>query len=163
MRRLREKFFQNEDPIGKHFGTEADNSRRYEVVGIAKDARYLTLDKPDGAFFLLPEAQADYSQPILVSLFLHDIVILTRPRASLSDAQVRQAMLRLDPSLPIISIRTLREKVAGASHAATTHRTHHLVVRDSFVGFSLHWALRNYCLQCRPPHGRDWRAHGAGR
>src|SRR5712672_3330758 len=38
------KFFQNEDPIGKHFGTEADNSRRYELVGIAKDARYLPLD-----------------------------------------------------------------------------------------------------------------------
>ena len=107
------KFFQNEDPIGKHFGTEADNSRRYEVVGIAKDARYLTLDKPDGAFFLLPEAQADYSQTNLGSLFLHDIVILTRPRASLSDAQVRQAMASVDPSLPIISIRTLREKVAA--------------------------------------------------
>jgi predicted permease len=107
------KFFQNEDPIGKHFGTEADNSRRYEVVGLAKDARYLTLDKPDGAFFLLPEGQADYSQTNLGSLFLHDIVILTRPRASLSDAQVRQAMALVEPNLPIISIRTLREKVAA--------------------------------------------------
>jgi predicted permease len=106
------KFFQNEDPIGKHFGTEVDNSRRYEVVGISRDARYLTLDEPDGAFFFLPEAQADYSQTSLGSLFLHDIVILTRPRASLSDAQVRQAMASVDPSLPIISIRTLKEKVA---------------------------------------------------
>jgi predicted permease len=109
---FRRKFFPNEDPIGKHFGTEADNSRQYELVGIAKDARYLTLDKPDGAFFFLPEAQADYSQTNLGSLFLHDIVILTRPRASLSDAQVRQAMASVDPGLPIISIRTLREKVA---------------------------------------------------
>jgi predicted permease len=106
------KFFQNEDPIGKHFGTEADNSRRYEVVGIAKDARYLTLDEPDGAFFFLSEAQADYSQTNLGSLFLHDIVILTRPRTTLSDAQVRQAMASVDPSLPIISIRPLKEKVA---------------------------------------------------
>jgi len=106
------KFFQNEDPIGKHFGTEADNSRRYEVVGIAKDARYLTLDKPDGAFFFLPEAQADYSQTNLGSLFLHDVVILTRPGASLSQAQLRQGMASVDPRLPIISIRTLKEKVA---------------------------------------------------
>ena len=106
------KFFQNENPIGKHFGTEADNSGRYEVVGIAKDARYVTLDKPDGAFFFLPEAQADYSQTNLGSLFLHDIVILTRPGVSLSDAQVRQAMASVDPSLPIISIRALKEKVA---------------------------------------------------
>jgi predicted permease len=106
------RFFQNEDPIGKHFGTEADNSSRYEVVGIAEDARYLTLDKPDGAFFFLPEAQADYSQTNLGSLFLHDIVIRTRPGASLSEAQVRQGMASVDPSLPIISIRTLKEKVA---------------------------------------------------
>jgi len=106
------KFFRNEDPIGKHFGTEADNSRRYEVVGIGKNARYLALDRPDGAFFFLPEAQADYSQTNLGSLFLHDIVILTRPGGSLSDAQVRQAMASVDPSLPIISIRTLKEKVA---------------------------------------------------
>jgi predicted permease len=106
------KFFQNENPIGKHFGTEADNSGRYEVVGIAKDARYVTLDKPDGAFFFLPEAQADYSQTNLGSLFLHDIVILTRPGVSLSDAQVRQAMASVDPRLPIISIRALKEKVA---------------------------------------------------
>ncbi len=106
------KFFQNEDPIGKHFGTEADNSRKYEVVGIAKNALYLTLDKPDGAFFFLPEAQADYSQSNLGSLFLHDVVILTRPGASLSEAQVRQGMASVDPSLPIISIRTLKEKVA---------------------------------------------------
>ena len=106
------KFLQNEDPIGQHFGTEADDSRKYEVVGIAKDARYLTLDKPDGAFFFLPEAQADYSQTNLGSLFLHDIVIRTRQGARLSGAQVRQALASVDPSLPIISIRTLREKVA---------------------------------------------------
>ena len=106
------KFFQNEDPIGKHFGTQADNSRQYEVVGMAKDARYLTLDKPDGAFFFLPEAQADYSQTNLGSLFLHDIVIRTQQGARLSGAQVRQALASVDPSLPIISIRTLREKVA---------------------------------------------------
>ncbi len=106
------KFFQNEDPIGKHFGTEAENRHKYEVVGIARDARYLTLDKPDGAFFFLPEAQADYSQTNLGSLFLHDIVILTRPGATLSEAHVRQAMASVDPSLPIISIRTLKEKVA---------------------------------------------------
>ncbi|PYT73645.1 MAG: hypothetical protein DMG39_05955, partial [Acidobacteria bacterium] len=75
-------------------------------------ARYLTLDQPDGAFFFLPEAQADYSQTNLGSLFLHDIVIRTRPGASLSEAQVRQAMASVDPNLPIISIRTLKEKVA---------------------------------------------------
>jgi predicted permease len=108
------KFFGNEDPIGKHFGRKPGASSEFEIVGVAKDARYVpfNLDRPIGPFFLLPEAQAEYSQGNLGSLFLHDIVILTRPQASLSIAQVRQAMTSVDPNLPVISIRKLREQVA---------------------------------------------------
>jgi predicted permease len=109
------KFFGNEDPIGRHFGREPGESRQFEVVGVSKDARYLTykLDQPIGPFFFLPEAQAEYTRSNLGSLFLHDIVILTRPGASLSVAQVHQAMASVDPNMPIISIRTLREQVAN--------------------------------------------------
>jgi hypothetical protein len=37
-------------------------SRQYEIIGIAKDARYLSFDlgKPVGPFFFLPEAQHDF-------------------------------------------------------------------------------------------------------
>lgn len=106
------KFFRNEDPVGRHFGQNSEASRAFEVVGVAKDARYQTnsLDQPSGPFFFLPEAQADYTKSS-GSLFLHDIVILTRPGASLSVAAVRQAMASADPGMPIISIQTLREKV----------------------------------------------------
>jgi predicted permease len=109
------KFFGNEDPMGKHFGREPGASREFEVVGIAKDARYDTrnLGQPIRAFFFLPEAQADYTQSNRGSLFLHDIVILTRPGASLSAEQIGQAMASVDPNMPIISIRTLKEQVAS--------------------------------------------------
>jgi predicted permease len=115
------KYFRQEDPIGKHFGRyEMGSSRLYEIVGIAQDARYLDfdLDKPIGPFFFLPEAQHDLlpstgmdSNP--GSHFLHDIVIVTRPGASLSSAQMRQAMASVDPNLPIISIHSLKEQVEG--------------------------------------------------
>jgi predicted permease len=106
-----QKFFRNEDPIGRHFGQTPRTSREFEVVGVAKGARHFThgLDQPSGPFFFLPEAQADYTKS-LGSLFLHDIVILTRPGANLS-AEVRQAMASVDPGMPIISIQTLKEKV----------------------------------------------------
>jgi predicted permease len=106
------KFFDNEDPIGKHFGQTPGNTREFEVVGVVRDARYYTrgLDQPSGAFFFLPEAQADYTKS-LGSLFLRDIVILTRPGASLSVGDVRQAMASVDPGMPIVSIQTLKEKV----------------------------------------------------
>jgi len=116
------KFFKQEDPIGKHFGrSELGESRQYEIVAIAKDARYLTfeLGQPIGPSYFLPEAQydvfskAEWTEGDMSSHFMRDIVIVTRPGASLSIAQVRQAMASVDPNLPIISIRTLREQVAG--------------------------------------------------
>jgi predicted permease len=116
------KFFKNEDPIGKYFAqTGMGTSRQYEIVGIAQDARYLDEDlgKPVGPFFFLPEAQHDFlpnapsTEADAGSHFLHDIVIVTRQGASLPLAQVHQAMASVDPSLPIISIETLKEQVAA--------------------------------------------------
>ncbi len=116
------RFFKNEEPIGKYFAqTGMGGSRQYEVVGIAQDARYVDfdLDKPVGPFFFLPEAQHDFlpkaesTDANPGSHFLHDIVIVTRPGASLPFVQVRQAMASVDPSLPIISIESLRQQVAG--------------------------------------------------
>jgi ABC-type antimicrobial peptide transport system permease subunit len=86
-----------------------------EVVGVAKDARYLSinLDRPIGPFFFLPEAQAAYSEHNLGSLFLNDVVIRTNPGAAVSIARLRQAVASVDPNLPSIAIRTLREQVAN--------------------------------------------------
>jgi predicted permease len=109
-------FFKNENPIGKHFG-----SRHVEIVGIARDERHLTfnLDKPIGPFFFLPEAQyATFPNPAdtksdLFSHYLHDVVIVTKPGAKLSAAQVRSAIASVDRSLPVIWVRTLRDQVVG--------------------------------------------------
>ena len=115
------KFFKHENPIGKYFGQTGLASRQYEIVGIAQDARYLGFDpdKPIGPFFFLPEAQHDFlanaesTEAYSGSHFLQDIVIVTRPGASLPFTQLRQTMASVDPNLPLISIETLREQVAG--------------------------------------------------
>ncbi len=116
------KFFKQEDPIGKHFGRFGmEAAREYEIVGITKDIRNLTynLDKPTGPFYFLPEAQHDvfpktgFKEVSPGAHFLHDIVIVTRPGASVSIAKVRHAMALVDPNLPVISLRTVSEQVAG--------------------------------------------------
>jgi hypothetical protein len=115
------KFFGNEDPIGKHFGQLGIGSeRQYEIVGIARDARYFgfDLDKPVGAFFVLPEAQHDFLPGAQVdaslgSHFLRNIVIELKPGVSLPLTQVRRALASVDPDIPVLSIRTLREQVAA--------------------------------------------------
>ncbi len=108
------KFFRDEDPLGKHFGPNPTLSGVFEIVGVVKDTRYFTkgIDKPTDPLYFLPEAQANYKQ-VAGALFLHDIVIEAKPGANVSAASVIQAMASVDPNLPILSIRTLREQVEG--------------------------------------------------
>jgi len=110
------RFFGSQDPVGKHFGRiESQSSRLYEVVGVAKDARYLTfdLDKPVSPMFFLSGVQHDVPDNDPGSHYLQDIVIVTRPGVNLSVAQLTQAMASVDPNLPLIWIRPLREQVAN--------------------------------------------------
>ena len=117
------RFFKGEDPIGRYFGQHGVGSEReYEIVGIARDARYFNwdLDQPVGPFFYLPESQHDFSTtPPPTDLnpgshFLRDIVIAAKPAVQISPDTLRDAMASVDPSLPISSVRTLREQVTGA-------------------------------------------------
>ncbi|MGH9772751.1 MAG: ADOP family duplicated permease, partial [Candidatus Acidiferrales bacterium] len=105
------KFFKHENPIGKHFGRIGLRSGQYEIVGMARDARYLrgSIGKPIGAFFFLPQAQHDFppkggTEQTPVSHFLRNIVIVTQRGARLSDPRIRKAIASVDPNLPIISI-----------------------------------------------------------
>jgi predicted permease len=115
------KFFKNEDPIGKHFGRDGIGSgREYEIVGVAKDARYLTFDleKPIPPLFVLPESQHDLDpktgSPVIDSShFLSDIIILSKPGVSLSEAAIRQTIASVDPNLPVIWVHSLKEQISG--------------------------------------------------
>ena len=112
----RENSSRDENPIGKYFGRlENHGSRMYEIVGLARDARYLTskLANPVDPLYFLPEAQHDLPDSDPGSHFLHDIVIATKPGVTLSGAQVTQAMAAVDSNLPVISIRPLSEQVTG--------------------------------------------------
>ena len=115
------KFFKHENPIGKYFGrSEFGASRLYEVVGVAKDARYLTynLGQPIGPFFFLPESQHDvfpkveYTKGDLRSHFLGQVVVVTKPGTNLSASDFRRAVAAVDPNLPVPFILSLRDQVS---------------------------------------------------
>ncbi len=116
------KFFKNEDPLGKRFGQyDIQRAGEFEIVGVAKDARYLSydLDQPVGPFFFVPENQTAVltkAQEVVDearSHFLHDIVIRMQPGVKLPEAQVRRAIAGVDPNMPVMGIRSLREQVAS--------------------------------------------------
>lgn len=115
------KFFKHEDPIGKYFAQMGMGApHQYRIVGVVQDARYIDdFAKPSSPMFFLPAAQHDYlpkspsTDADPGSHFLHDIVVVNRPGAGVSSAQIRRAMASVDPNLPVISIQPLKEQVAG--------------------------------------------------
>jgi hypothetical protein len=115
------KFFPGQDPIGRHFGrNEISMSRQYEIVGVAKDARYLTshIERPIGPFVFLPDTQVDVypkkddTERDVRTHFLHDIVIVTKPGTSLPISEVHRVMAGIDPNMPVNFISTLRDQVS---------------------------------------------------
>jgi predicted permease len=116
------KFFKKEDPLGKHFGKGGTiYAGDYEVVGVAKDARFANynLDQPVAAFFFLPEAQSSQyiesgaASTELRSHYLHDVVAYLQPGATLPDAVVRRTLASVDPNLPVRRIQNLEQQVAS--------------------------------------------------
>ena len=124
------KFFNGQDPIGKYFGRYEMGDRLYKVIGVAKDARYTVNDlgKPEGPFFFLPADQHDFTkipgeEASSSTHYLGDIIITAKPGANVTHAQLRQAMASVNPNLPILSIRSLENQVAG------TFRQQRLIAR----------------------------------
>jgi predicted permease len=119
------KFFPHEDPIGRYFGWASDTPTRYKIVGVAKDARYLTsgLEKPVTPFFFLPEGQHDFDKSSgkersPSSNYMQNIVIVERPGANLTQEAVRLAMASVDPNLPVTSMRTFQQQVEAVFRPA---------------------------------------------
>jgi hypothetical protein len=154
------KYFKNEDPIGKHFARHGIGSEReYEIVGIAKDARYLTfhLERPIPPMFFLPEPQQDLDPKtglpeIDGSHFLSDIIILTKPGVRLSSAVIRQTIASVDPSLPVIWLHSLQGADIRSVHAAATDCAAQLIFWNSVSRSLMRRALRHHCLQRGTPH-----------
>ncbi|MCU1293928.1 MAG: hypothetical protein JWP08_2778 [Bryobacterales bacterium] len=112
------KFFPHQDPIGQYFGWASDSPSRYRIVGVAKDARYLTfnLEKPITPFFFLPEGQRDLDKNTGKerspgSNYMQKIVIVERPGQSVSHDAIRRALASIDPNLPITTILGFQQQV----------------------------------------------------
>jgi predicted permease len=114
------KYFPNEDPIGKHFGM--DNSRyagTFEIVGIARDAKYNDPDQPAKPMFFVPLEQSVHYPDVLMqpgeiqSHFVGSIQLLVRGDAYNLEPQLRKALADIDPNLTIISVQNMNEQVAS--------------------------------------------------
>jgi putative ABC transport system permease protein len=116
------RFFKNQNPVGQHFGIDKIKySSTYEIVGVAKDMRYMTYEykKPVGPMFWVPEAQTEnYDDPIfkageIWSHYLYNIVIWAPGSPPGLEDRVRQALASTDPNLVLYGVDPYSKIMSG--------------------------------------------------
>jgi hypothetical protein len=102
------RFFDGRNPIGLHITTVEDDGRRvaYEVVGVAGDMHNFGLREP-----VTPRYFTAANQPPTPGTS-PTFLMRTAPGVAPPIDAVRAAIRRVDPSLPIMSVRTFSQQVA---------------------------------------------------
>lgn len=99
-------FFPGKNPIGKRFGFPGPTgviAADDEVIGVVSNAKYRSLREPVPPTVYSPMADG------FDSVFILHVRIKLSPEAVV--APVREVLRSLDPEMPIIEVRTLRQEV----------------------------------------------------
>ncbi len=115
------KFFPNEDPIGRHFGTfDQKYAADYEIVGIVADAKYNNPRDPVRSMYFRPMTQwnTTIKEPNFVtaetrSLFPNSITLRYAGDAASLEPLVRRTLANINPNLTVLDFKSLDYQVAG--------------------------------------------------
>jgi predicted permease len=99
------RFWGDQDPIGKRLKLFGDPEFR-QVVGIVRDSKYNSLTEPRRPFLYLPLLQ-EYAPQIN----LH-VRTLSDPKNMV--AALRSEVQAIDPTLPVLNVQTLSERVENS-------------------------------------------------
>jgi len=102
---MAKEFFPGGSPIGRHFGIGDDpkHSTDLEVVGVVKDAKYVSLREEPG-----PAAYYPYTQRVA---YYYDLEVRYSGDLKATVAEVRRAVGEVDHNLPVTYQDTLAEQV----------------------------------------------------
>lgn len=107
---LAQRFWPNQNPIGKRIHFDEEGRNVPEVVAVVRDGKFRDLTEAPKLMMYLPLSQSDY--------FVSDACLLIR---SVKDptsliASVRGVVRSLDPDLPVVDIRTTAEHKSRLLH-----------------------------------------------
>jgi predicted permease len=100
------RFWPNENPIGKRFHTRTPDSPPTEVVGVARDGKYLALFEGSLPYFYVPQLQNFGS--------LRTLQIRTTVPPETLSVRVVQAVQELDTNIPVADLQTMNRALGGA-------------------------------------------------
>ncbi len=111
-----DKFFANEDPLGKRFGLGGIEHRAdYQIVGVVENVRFRNPRRPTPAMFFLPLLQmsaAEWAVPdsarsnVIGNIELY--VSGNRPNLA---SQVQQALASIDANLTVLNLVTMDRQI----------------------------------------------------
>ena len=94
-----QRYWPNQDPIGKRFRLVDIDNAWVQVVGLAKTTKYIFIAEPPTEFVYLPYRQQKPQRMVMLAQSAGDPSALTGP--------VREIVRRLDSNLPISGVRTM--------------------------------------------------------
>ncbi|PYR74643.1 MAG: ABC transporter permease [Acidobacteria bacterium] len=97
------KYFPNENPVGRHFGTSAETSGQLEIAGVLRDAKYDSVREPAPPTMYVPYRQTRLGNAVF------EVRTAASPQAV--TGAIREAVRQADPNLPIVDVSTQIEQV----------------------------------------------------
>jgi predicted permease len=98
-----QKYFPNEDPVNRHFGTSLETSGQLEIIGVIHDAKYNSVRDPAP-----PTMYVDYRQAGMSSASF-EVRTAGDPLALVP--AVREAVRTMDANLPVTNVSTQVEQI----------------------------------------------------
>ncbi len=95
-------YFGKESPLGKKFGT--DKVPDTEIIGVVKDAKYLSMKEEPVRHCYLPLAQS----PVAVTMTLH---LRTAANPQMIVDLLRAKVRAIDPNVPLFDVKTLAAEI----------------------------------------------------
>jgi predicted permease len=119
--RFANKFFKDQDPIGKHFGSDSHGHENdYEIVGVVEDTKYQDTHGPAYPTYFMPFLQqmkhsdsADNSG-LDASQNIETIELHVNGAPENLESTIRQRLAELDPDLTVLRVTTFDEQVSEA-------------------------------------------------
>ena len=102
---MAERYWPNEDPIGKRFRPHTPDTPLAEVVGVTKDSKYLALFEKPLPYMYIPSDQ-DFGP-------LRTLQIRTTVPPETLMNRLRETVRELDPEMPIGDLQTMNRSLSG--------------------------------------------------
>ena len=102
---MAEKFWPDQDPIGRRFGQGADRSQWFEVVGVVGSVRMASLTSNAGYEFYRTLNQSSFNA-------MTGVIRTVNADPSSVMPTVRQMVAEIDPALPVSRVQTMEEVVS---------------------------------------------------